>query len=99
MIELAHVVRQLRAELAEAQRQADGEELRLELGPIELELSLVLSSEGGAGGKVRFWVVEVGADGRASGSSTLRVTLTLNPRFSTSAEKPYVSGETELGER
>ncbi len=99
MIELAQVVRQLRAELAEAQEEAHGEDLRLELGPIELELTLALNREGGAGGKVRFWVLEFGAEGRASGSSTQRVKLTLNPRLAGSSEAPYISGEAGSVER
>lgn len=99
MIELAQVIRELRAELAQAQHAADGEALRLELGPIELELTLAVSREGGANGKVRFWVLEVGADGRTSGSSMQRVKLTLSPRLAGSAETPYVSGEAAATER
>jgi hypothetical protein len=99
MIEFVEMIRQLRSELAEAQKEADGEELRLELGPIELELMLVLSREGGASGKIRFWVLEAGADGRASGSSTQRVRLSLSPRYSTSSETPYVSGAVGSTER
>ena len=63
-VELASVVRQLRAELNEALADAEGERLRFELGPVEMSLRVTVSQEGGAGAKVRFWVIEAGADAK-----------------------------------
>jgi hypothetical protein len=79
MIELADVIRQLRAELDRARSAADDETLRFELGPIELELAVALEVTGGAAAKVRFWVVDLGADARTSSTSTQRIKLTLQP--------------------
>ena len=56
----------LRAELMEAMRESRGEELRFALGPVELEFQLVATIEVGAGGGVRFWVVNADAKGVAS---------------------------------
>jgi len=62
-LELAAVVRQLRAELNEAMAGAEGERLRFELGPVELSLTVTVGREAAPGAKIRFWVVEAGADG------------------------------------
>jgi len=97
MIELAAVVRQLRDELDEARRDAAGEDLQFELGPVELEMTVALSREGTAGGKVRIWVLEAGAEGKAGSISTQRINLTLHPRLAGSTAPPYIAGE--AGER
>ncbi len=77
-VELAQVISQLRQELSVAMRE--GEDLRCELGPVELELAVAVSREAGPNAKVRFWVIELGADATASSQATQRVTLTLDPR-------------------
>jgi hypothetical protein len=99
MIELAQLIRDLRHELDDATAAAKGQELRLELGPIDLELALRVDADVQAGAKVRFWVVEVGADGSVANSATTRVKLRLNPRLASSADAPYVSGQQMAGER
>ena len=63
MIELAEVIRGLREELQRAIAAGEGEALRFELGPIELEVSVAVQASAQAGAKVRFWVVELGAEG------------------------------------
>ncbi|GAA1975972.1 trypco2 family protein [Catenulispora subtropica] len=50
MIELASVIRDLRAELEQAIVAADGAALRFELGPIELEVTIALAHETSTGG-------------------------------------------------
>ena len=66
-VELASVVRQLRAELNEALAGAQGERLRFELGPVQVSLSVTLGRDATPGAKVRFWVIEAGAeDGRGA---------------------------------
>jgi hypothetical protein len=78
-VELAEPIAQLRAEHSEAMRIGENAGLRFELGPVELELALSVGKDGGAGGKVRFRVAELGADGRASRTSTQRIKLVLDP--------------------
>jgi len=51
---------------------------------VELEVTVALSREGKAGGKVKFWVAEVNAEGRLSSTSTQRIKLTLNPTLDAS---------------
>jgi hypothetical protein len=107
LIELAEVIRQLRLELDRARGAAEGEDLRFELGPIDLEVTVGLEAVGGAEGKVRFWVVELGGDARATSTSTQRIKLTLHPTVSTGSAprggdrrlSAYVSGGEAADER
>jgi Trypsin-co-occurring domain 2 len=107
MIELAEVIRQLRQELDLARTSATGEVLQFEMGTIELEVMVALEKDISAGLKVRFWVVDLGADTRAVSSSTHRIRLTLQPTVPTASPHPdpgsrvsaYISGGEVAGER
>jgi hypothetical protein len=79
-LELASVVRQLRAELNEALDEADGERLRFELGPVELSLSVTIGREAAPGAKIRFWVIEAGVDAKVSREAVQDIKLVLTPR-------------------
>jgi hypothetical protein len=99
-VELAELIKQLRAELTEAMSAGEGADLRFELGPVELELTVAVDKEATPGAKVRFWVVEVGADIRAASTTTQRINLILDPRrVGEPGRKPLISGAEELGER
>ena len=78
-VELASVVRQLRAELDEALAGAQGERLRFELGPVQVSLSVTVGREATPGAKVRFWVIEAGADAKLSRGSVQEIKLVLTP--------------------
>jgi hypothetical protein len=99
MIELASVIMDLRDELGRAISAGEGEALRFELGPIELEVSVVIEAGAQAGAKVRFWVVELGAQGNADRTSAQRIKLVLTPRLSPSGTSPLVSGDAVPRER
>jgi hypothetical protein len=106
VIELADVISQLRTELDDARTRASDAELRFELGPIELEVTVALEKEAGAEAKIRFWVVELGADGTVTGTSTQRIKLTLNPVLAPDPAHPehrpgtpFVSGGRVAGEQ
>ena len=79
-LELASVVRQLRAELNEAMDDAEGERLRFELGPVELSLTVTVGREATPGAKIRFWVIEAGADAKISREAVQDIKLVLTPR-------------------
>lgn len=97
MIELATVIQDLREELERAVIAAEGEALRFELGAIELEMSVALERSGHTGAKVRFWVVETGAEVTAGTNSTQRIKLALQPTLAGS-DKAFISGVTEAHE-
>ena len=69
-----------------------GQPLRFELGPVELEATVVVEKGGGGGAKVRFWVIELGGDGKASQATTQRIKLALQPRLSATGGTPLVAG-------
>lgn len=79
-LELASVVRQLRAELDEAMDEGDGERLRFELGPVELSLTVTVGRETAPGARIRFWVIEAGADAKVSREAVQDIKLVLTPR-------------------
>ncbi|MFD7232160.1 trypco2 family protein [Streptomyces sp. NPDC059881] len=81
MIELSDMIRQLRQELNTAMVDGPVGPIRFELGPIEIEATVAVDREAGASGKVRFWVVEAGADGKSATSQTQRINLTLQPKL------------------
>ncbi|OZM81943.1 trypco2 family protein [Pseudonocardia sp. MH-G8] len=97
---LAEVIAQLRAELAEAVRAGEGEDLQFELGPVELELTVGVEKAATPGAKVRFWVLELGADTKLASTSTQRITLTLDPRHAAQpGRRPTISGPDAPHER
>lgn len=79
-LELASVIRQLREELNEAMDDAEGERLRFELGPVELSLTVTVGREATPGAKIRFWVIEAGADAKISREAVQDIKLVLTPR-------------------
>ena len=99
-VELAELIKQLRAELTDAMHAGEGADLRFEAGPVELELTVVVDKEAKPGAKVRFWVVELGADVKAASSKTQHIKLTLNPRqVGQPNRRPLIAGEEDAGER
>ncbi|MFE0133956.1 trypco2 family protein [Streptomyces sp. NPDC059037] len=99
MIELAEMIAQLRGELATAMAAAEHEELRFELGAVELEAEFAVQRADTADGRIRFWVVEAGASAQQTASNTHRVHLTLQPRVRATGEPPYVAGDQTPRER
>ncbi|MGY5010452.1 trypco2 family protein [Streptomyces sp. 900105755] len=97
LIELATVIRDLRDELERAVVAAEGQALRFELGTIELEMSVALERSGHAEAKVRFWVVETGAQATVDATSTQRIRLALQPTL-TGSDKTFIGGDAEAHE-
>jgi hypothetical protein len=98
MIELSEVISELRRELQQAMETGEGQPLRFELGPIELETTVAIEKGGGGGAKVRFWVIELGGEGKANQTSAQRIKLALQPRMA-SGRTPLVAGDEVAGER
>jgi hypothetical protein len=76
-IGLGEAIKALRAELTEAKSQGDGAWMRFQVGPVNLELQLVVTKD--AHGQIGWKVVEIG---RSGGSErTQKVSLTLTPQW------------------
>jgi len=98
-IELAELIGQLRSELTVAMNAGEGEDLRFELGPVELELTVEVKKEGGGAAKVRFWVVELGTDAKLGSGAAQKIKLSLDPhRAGQRGARPDISGAEEYGE-
>jgi hypothetical protein len=80
-IPLTEWLNSLRAELSEAQQAGVGNELRLQVEKLELEVEVASARDLGAKTGVKFWVVEAGVDGRTKWGRTQRLKLTLAPRL------------------
>ena len=75
---LADFIGALRAELRAAALAKDPQ-LQFNVGPVNVEFTLMTHREGGARAGIRFWVVEAGASASVAGESTQKVTLALTP--------------------
>jgi hypothetical protein len=78
-LELAEVIRALRAELESAMIAGAGSTLRFEAKSLTVELQVGVSHAAEASGGVKFWVVEFGAGGSRTTEATQTVTLELAP--------------------
>jgi hypothetical protein len=83
MLPLGEVVRALRSEIIDAATAGVNETVRFEVGPIEVEITVVAKREGGPEGKIKFEVfgfgAEVGADAKFAREQTQKVKLNLTP--------------------
>ena len=105
-VELAAVIRQLRAELSEALTDSAGERLRFRLGPVEMSLTVTVGREATPGAKIRFWVVEAGAEAKLSREAVQEIKLVLTPEDMQApvgpdgrAPAPLIKGSAIEGER
>lgn len=83
VIGLAEAIRELRAELIAAQAESSGpggDEVRFEIGPVEMEFAITLSREGAGKAGVQIGVVTLGAGGSIASESVHRVKFVLTPR-------------------
>lgn len=77
--ELGKMIVALRRELQQAQDDAVGQEIAFQVDDIELEVQLVAQREKGVKGSARFYVAELGADGKQVEGVTHRLKLRLKP--------------------
>jgi hypothetical protein len=78
-VSLADLIYHLRGDLSRAAWQGEDKDPRFVVGPVELELSVVIDSSRGGSAKAALWVVDVSADGKRSTQTTHRIKLTLQP--------------------
>ena len=78
-VSLADLIFQLRSDLNLAAWQGECKDPKFVVGPVELELSVVVDSARGGGASAALWVVDVSADSKRSSQLTHRIKLTLHP--------------------
>ncbi|MGW3302413.1 trypco2 family protein [Streptomyces rubiginosohelvolus] len=79
-IELADAVASIRNQLIDAATRGTDHPVSFAVGDIQMEFTLELRREAKAGGKVKAWVVEAGADAARTTGRTHKVAFTLTPR-------------------
>jgi len=92
MISLADLLGTLRKELDDAGKQGAGSDTRFRFGEVELELQVVTTKGGEAGGGVKFWVYNANAKLHAAQATTQRLTLKFTPEDASTGEPRKVSG-------
>lgn len=76
-IGLTEVVTALQEELAEAARAGAGRDVRFPVEAVTLEFQVAVTVDATAGGKAKFWVLELGAEAGHSRETVQTVTLQL----------------------
>jgi hypothetical protein len=79
-MKLAEMIEALRVELAVAVDQGDGQSIRFDVGPIELEVEVAATKKTTGKAGVEFWVITAGADRAREDVVTQRIKITLQPK-------------------
>ncbi|MBE1484846.1 trypco2 family protein [Plantactinospora soyae] len=87
---LAEAVQVIREEITIAQENGRTEDLQFEVGPVEVEFTVVASRSGKAKAGLTF-LVPIGVEGGIGREDTHRVTVTLTPVLRTTGKSPRVS--------
>ena len=78
-LDLAAALEGLRGELEQAWKKGTGRPLRFRVSDVRLTVQAVARKEGGGGGKIRWWLVEGGAEAKWARESTQTLELSLTP--------------------
>jgi hypothetical protein len=76
---LVELIRALRAELFEASKAGANNELAFEVGPIDLDLEVVVTKGGQGSAGVKFWVLTASGGGTHQSARTQKLHLQLKP--------------------
>ena len=103
-LELSGVLSALREEIAKAQLEANtnNEDVRFKVKDIEVELQTAIDWEfgGKGGGKIKFWVFDVNAEGsgKYKNSKTHKIKLSLQPLDANNPDDQGQAGELLLND-
>lgn len=78
-VTVADAVKQLRAQLEEAQREGAGKDLRFVAKSVEVELGIVFKNEIQGGVGVKAWFLDISGRANAGDETTHKVKLLLQP--------------------
>ncbi len=78
-IGLEDAIRAVRAELTRAMQAGTGEKIRFRVNAVSLDFQVVVTKSAEANGKIRFWVVDLGAGGKLESAQTHTVHVDLEP--------------------
>jgi hypothetical protein len=78
-VTVADAIKQLRAQLEDAQREGVGKDLRFAARSVEVELAIVFKTETEGGAGVKAWFLDVSGKTKAADETTHKVKLVLEP--------------------
>ena len=96
-VTVADLIFQLRGDLARAAWQGETRDPKFVVGPVELELAVVVDSSRSAEAKAALWVVDASAQGKRASQVTHRIKLTLQP-VGADGKPSRISGPADAGE-
>lgn len=96
-LKLSEMIEALRVELAAAAEAGNGQALRFEVGPIELEVEIAVTKTTTGNAGVEFWVVKAGAERERADAVTHRVKVTLSPMRTDNSGPVQVSSPVTSG--
>ncbi len=76
-IGLVEAIESLRAELADAFEEAGNEDIQFPVAQIDLELQVGVTRDAHGSGKLKFWVLELGAGGGYEAETIQKITIGL----------------------
>src|SRR6266850_106009 len=92
---LAEFLQGLRSELKTSMTNARNDPaLTFQLTKLDVELQVTAESSVGGQGKVKFWVVEVGADAKGGQKTVQTIKLSLQPVLDGEPGSPLISTQT-----
>jgi hypothetical protein len=93
-IGIREAVAALRAELSESIAASAGEQIRFEVGEMQIEFQVEIERSAEGSGGIRFWVVELGA--KSSRTSTVTHTVTIPLKPVTNSGQPLLTGSSNV---
>ena len=91
LLPLSDVIQALRNELLQAYESGKGDAIRFQVGPVDVDFTVLAKREGGPEGKIKFSVLGIGAElggsARFAAEQTQRVRLTLTPSMVKAGEE------------
>jgi hypothetical protein len=91
LIGLSDAVDALRRELTAARQSGQGQPTLFEVGPVEIELSVVVKKSGSGRAGVNIGVVTIGGGGGLAREQTHRVKITLTPKDRSTGSAPIIN--------
>lgn len=87
-VDLGQALSALRGVLASSWEESKDEAVRFRVSEVKLTVQTIVSREGGVGAKIRWLLVEAGADAKTSSESTQTLELTLQPQVHVAGALP-----------
>ncbi|MDB9429096.1 hypothetical protein PN482_09335 [Microcystis aeruginosa CS-555/01A07] len=91
---LRETLEALRVELSKSILASEGEQIRFEVGDIELEVQFVVEQSKEGKGGLKFWVVEMGGGVTNKDTITHRIKIPLKPIWKDG--KPVLTGSDDI---